>query len=106
MADGDDVVWSEEPRPWMYWGARFWCDDCDGTGYLPCQPQDMSVLRRSGACQTCGAYSFVLCHATKEQHGDIEGSARHYDDQADHEVVVVGAPLVRALDETLTRAEA
>lgn len=91
-------------HPWLYWGARPWCGDCHGTGRLPCQPQDLSIMRRSGSCATCGAWSFVLFHATKEQHGDVEGSARHYDDEADHEVVVGAAPLVGALTETLTRA--
>lgn len=92
-------------RPWMYWGARPWCDDCDGTGYLPCQPQDMSVLRRWGQCEACGKPAWVLVHATKEQHGDIEGSARHADDQADHDVVVVAAPLVPVVGDYLDRHE-
>lgn len=95
-----------DPSGQLYRGARPWCDDCAGTGYEPCQPQDLSVLRRSGACATCGAWSFVLVHATAEQHGDIEGSARHYDDEADHEVVVTAAPLVGALNEALDRAGA
>lgn len=41
---------------WLYWGARPWCGDCRGSGFLPCVLQDLSVLRMSGACQTCGAW--------------------------------------------------
>lgn len=93
-------------HPWLYWGARAWCRDCNGVGFLACQPQDLSIMRRSGACATCGAWSFVLFHATNEEHGDIDGSARHYDGDADHEVVVGAAPMVRAVSETLDRAPA
>lgn len=90
-------------HPWLYVGARPWCADCEGTGYTPCEPQNMSVLRQSGCCQTCGAWSFVLVHATKEQSGIVEGSARHYDDPADHEVIVGAAPLVRTMTEIVSR---
>lgn len=93
-------------HPWLYWGARPWCRDCNGVGYLACQPQDLSILRRSGACATCGAWSFVLMHATADERGDIEGSARHYDGETDHEVVVGTAPLMAALNETFDRAPA
>lgn len=89
---------------WLYWGVRPWCRDCHGVGFLACQPQDLSIMRRSGSCATCGAWSFVLFHATKDEHGDIEGSARHYDGEADHEVVVGAAPLTRTLTETFDRA--
>lgn len=92
-------------HPWLYWGARPWCGDCSGTSYRQCEPQDLSIMRRSGACHECGAWSFVLFHAT-DQHGDIEGSARHYDGEADHEVIVGAAPLRRSLDEVFGRAMA
>lgn len=75
------------------------CIACEGSGFLPCEPQDLSVLRMSGACEECGAWSSVLIG----EGGQIEGSAHHYDDVADHEVVVGSAPLMRSIDETLTR---
>lgn len=85
-------------KPWIYWGARPWCSDCDGSGYLPCQNQDLSIMRRLGVCQECGAYSMVLMDWAGG-YGDIENSGRHVDpdDPADHEVVVVAQPLVGAL---------
>lgn len=94
-------------RPWMYWGARPWCDDCGGTGWLLCEPQDLSVLRVSGACSVCNESAFKLVHATAEQHGDVEGSQRHYrtDIEFDHEAVVGSAPLVRALTDVFNRLD-
>lgn len=89
-------------REFLYWGARPACPECHGEGYLPCEDQDLSVLRRSGACETCGAYSFVLI----DKDGEVRGSGRHYDDVAQHDVKVGAMPLVRSLDEHLTRAEA
>lgn len=86
-------------REFMYWGARPDCPTCFGEGYLPCEDQDLSILRRSGACSTCGSYSFELVGSD----GVIEGSGRHYDDLADHPVAVRAMPLVGALDEHLTR---
>lgn len=83
------------------------CDLCAGTGYRPCEPQDLSIVRHSGACATCGLWSSVLIHYAD---GIIPGSAHHelVNDEdiveEDHEVVVVGAPLVRAVTETLDRA--
>lgn len=60
----------------------------------------MTVLKMSGACKACGAYSFVL---TSTEDGLVEGSARHYDGHADHVVVVGGMPLVGAVAEHFDR---
>lgn len=65
---------------WLYWGARPYCRKCNGIGYLPCQVQDLSVMRQSGNCTVCGTWAFKLIHCTDEQKGDVEGSARHYGD--------------------------
>lgn len=82
-------------------GPHSWCELCDGTGFLPCEPQDLSVLRSSGACETCGAWSWELV----DLDGVVPGSARHADDEVtDHEVRVVGAPLARSVTEYLNEA--
>lgn len=88
-----------DARPWLYRVPNPDCPDCDGSGWSRCQPQDLSILRVSGACRACGAWAFEL---TGED-GRIAGSGRHYDDLADHEVEIGPAPLVRSLDETLDR---
>jgi hypothetical protein len=60
----------------------------------------MSILRKWGACEACGAWSFELL----ERHGLIEGSGRHAEGVADHPVRVVATPLKRSLNEYLDRA--
>lgn len=77
------------------------CELCSGTGFLPCEPQDLSVLRMSGQCAECGAWSFKLI----ADGGYVEGSGRHYDDAADHVVVVEPSPLLRSVNETLDRVD-
>lgn len=89
-------------KPWLYEGARPGCVECDGLGWSPCQPQDLSVMRMSGPCTTCGAWAFEL-YDVASGGGLLEGSGRHYDDLANHDVKVGAAPLVKSLDETLTR---
>ena len=81
------------------------CQQCDGTGFLPCRPQDLSILRYSGYCSKCGEAAFKLLRAV-EPVGEIEGSARHFDTRFDdHEVEEVRAgPLVKTVGDYLTRA--
>jgi hypothetical protein len=90
-------------RDFMYWGAQPDCSTCGGEGYLPCEDQDLSILRKSGACAVCGAYSFVLMRSI-EPIGEIEGSGRHYEGVADHDVRVVPMALVDALAEHIERS--
>ena len=83
------------------------CPVCDGTGFRRCEPQDLSVLRMSGACKTCGADAFCLVG----DGGRIDGSGRHYDAALDarlpadgyHEADVGPQPLTAALGGLLDR---
>lgn len=52
-----------------------------------------ATLRYSGVCKACGAPAWQLIP------GPVPASARHTHDQADHEVVVVAAPLNRMVKE-------
>jgi hypothetical protein len=78
------------------------CRKCGGSGYLPCRPQDLSILRCRGYCSECGETAFVLIR-TVAPVGEIEGSARHFDPRIDgHDVVKVAAgPLVKTVGDYL-----
>lgn len=57
-------------------------------------------LRVSGACGTCGAWSFDVFDSENGCYG-VPGLAlpAHYDGEADHEVTITAAPLRRTLTE-------
>lgn len=87
-------------HPWLYWGSYPECTTCDGSGYMPCRLQDLSILRRTGACETCGVTATILM----KDGADLIETAQHADDQADHPVVVIPRPLVATISDTLDRA--
>ncbi len=80
------------------------CFICAGCGFLPCQPQDLSVLRVSGRCSTCKHPSFYLVAAT---HGwaEVPDSRHHYEVELDedHPAGYEPAPLVDAIADELKR---
>lgn len=93
-------------HPWLYEGARPWCGDCDGTGYRPCEPQDCSTLRVSGECQSCHTGAFYLTHHEGGGRWErVPDSTKHFDPTLDddHTADFGGGPLVRVLDDYLTR---
>lgn len=97
------AVFGVNAREWLYKMARPWCPYCDGTGNLPCEPQDLHTMQVSGACATCGAYSFELIDAAGG-FATIEDSGRHYDAPAEHPVTIRSEPLREAVPHYLDRA--
>jgi hypothetical protein len=92
-------------RSVMYTDPLIDCPVCEGVGYMPCEPQDLSTLRRWGVCATCGDSAFDLVNSTG---ADVEGSARHADPETeyDHEPTVTGGPLVSTIGDYIDRATA
>lgn len=57
-------------------------------------------LRVSGACATCGAWSFDVFDTENDCYGIPDMTLpRHYEGEADHPVAITGAPLRRTLTE-------
>lgn len=85
------------------------CDTCAGCGFLPCQPQDLSVLRVSGRCATCHHPAFYLVSylivAEGPRWGEVPDSMRHYDAgrDEDHPAAYESAPLADAIAGHLER---
>lgn len=79
------------------------CPLCAKTGFLPCVPQDLNVLRASGLCKRCGEPAYRLHHRVD---GWVEGSDRHYEARLDedHPAEQGPGPLVRVLGDFLDRA--
>lgn len=80
------------------------CWRCEGSGYLPCQPQDMTFLRKWGACVTCGAWAFDLVDT--RDGAVVEDGGRHAEgDQPDHVVRTRPVPLAESITNYLSTRE-
>lgn len=80
------------------------CEECRGTGYGSCRPQDLTYLRVSGTCAVCGKAAFYLTR-TVAPVGKVDDSHRHSDARLDeqHVAVAQAGPLSRVLTDFVER---